>query len=117
MRTRYPDYPRKSDGDIPEPLCYELLRIWPEHGGAYIWDMNGMCISISCVTNIEGNEPLDDELEEWQKKFEWKPLNDRCDPTWDSETEQSAFDEHILFAALLVGAFLHELSFRVRWNT
>ena len=92
MNTHYPNYPRDSDGDIPEPLCYDLLRIWAEHGRAYLWDMNGVCISISYLTNQEGNEPLDLELEAWQSVYEGKPLTEHHDPKWDSEKEQIEFD-------------------------
>ena len=93
MTTRYPDYPRDEDGEIPEPLCYDLLRIRPEIGYAYIWDMNGVCITLSCVTNREDDEPLDIELEQWQSIYEFKPLDENHDPKWDSAEEQQKFDD------------------------
>lgn len=91
MNTPNPDYDRNQSSDIPKPLCYDLIRIWAEHAGAYMWDMNGVCIDLSCITNND-DEPLDRALEKWQKLYESKPLDPEYNPAWDSEDERARFD-------------------------
>ena len=92
MSSQFPDYPRDEDGDIPEPLCYECLRVWAEYGEAYLWDMSGVSISVSTVTGKEP-EPLDDEWMTWIGWYEGKPMNEECWPMWDSPEELRSFNE------------------------
>lgn len=88
----FPDYPRDEEDDIPESLCYDLLRIWPERGLDCLWDMNGCSISMSFLTQQKGDHPLDLEFERWQKRYDEKPMDADFFPIWDSDEEQIAFD-------------------------
>ena len=93
---RYPDYPLDERGEIPEPMCFDLLRVFADYGGAYLWDMNGVCTMVSEITHPGDDtftEPLDAEFEKWQKLYDEKPLDKTDYPLWDSKEEQIKFDE------------------------
>lgn len=88
----FPDYPRDEEDFIPEPLCYDALRIWPELGCGGLWDMNGYPISLSFLTQQKGEHPLDLAFERWQEHYDGKPVDADFFPIWDSEEEQIEFD-------------------------
>ena len=88
----FPDYPRESGGAIPEALCLDVIRIWPELGGAYLWDMNGASITVGCITGKD-DDPWDEKFSAWQDIFESKPLTDNADPQWKSDHERALFDQ------------------------
>ncbi len=101
---RYPNYPRDSAGIIPEPMACDVLRIMAEIGGGYLWDMNGMSISVSSLTDRDGEElaflkELDEQFCAWQDRYDSKPLDANHDLVWDSEDEQSTFDSEGLVLA------------------
>ena len=60
---RYPDYPRQADGLISESVCCDVVRVMADWGGAYFWDMNGVCITVSDVTGNEQDKLFDELLE------------------------------------------------------
>lgn len=45
------------------PFCYDALRVMPDYGLTYRWDMNGLSIDVGSVTGTL--EPLDAEFEAW----------------------------------------------------
>ena len=92
MDTLWPSYPRDASGDIPEPQCFDFLTIRAEHGGAYLWDMNGACITVGCVTG-DDRDPMDALLDAWQSEYEGKPLTPTDCAHWNSERERFEFDE------------------------
>ena len=92
MTKPYPDYPRNSDGGIPEAMCFDVIRIMPEVGGGYLWDMNGVCSTVGCITG-NYDEPWDLTFEAWMDIYDRKPLNDIFDPIWESEQERAHFEK------------------------
>lgn len=92
MSHSFPEYPRDEEHDIPKELCHDCLRVCAEYGHAYLWDMNGWSISVSCVSGKEP-EPLDDEWMEWAGWHEDKPMTEDCEPAWDSPEELERFNE------------------------
>ena len=101
---RYPNYPRDSTGFIPAPMAFDVLRIMAEIGGGYLWDMNGMSMTVSSVTEGDGEEleilrELDEQFCAWQDRYDSKPLDANHNLIWDSEDEQSTFDHDGLVLA------------------
>jgi len=94
MHPQFPDYPvDQAFGEIPESQCCDILCIWPEHGRAYLWDMNGCAISLEDVLGAVDWESLDDELPAWQELYEGVSIDydvesHNFDLIWSSE-EQS----------------------------
>jgi hypothetical protein len=86
---RYPNYPRDASGHIPEPQCFDCLKVMADLFASGLWDMNGASICVSSVTGKA--ESLDDEFEAWQDRFDSVPLDDNHDLIWQS-TEQEVFD-------------------------
>ena len=103
MDRNYPGYPRDDDGCIPEPDCYDILHIWPEHGRSYLWDMTGVAIGVTCVEDSPAAEALDEKFYDWQAFWESRPIREVPDwghfeLVWDSEQQQRDFDiagEHL----------------------
>jgi hypothetical protein len=92
MTKHYPDYPRNSNGEIPEVMCFDVIRIIPEVGGGYLWDMNGVCSTVGCITG-NYDEPWDLTFEAWMDIYNCKPLDDIFDPIWESEQERALFEK------------------------
>jgi hypothetical protein len=92
MSKLYPDYARNSEGEIPKEMCFDVLRIMPEVGGGYLWDMNGVCITVGCITEND-DEPWDLTFEAWMDIYDRKPLNDIFDPIWESDQERVLFEK------------------------
>jgi len=69
----------------------DTLKVMAELFSSGLWDMNGVGI---CVSSVTGNspEPLDDELQTWQDRFNEIPLDDNHDLIWLSVEEQETFD-------------------------
>jgi hypothetical protein len=98
LDRRYPAYPRGEDHCIPEPDCYDILHIWPEHGHSYLWDMTGVSINVTCIKDTPEARALDGELHAWQSIYENRPLQLNAewalhDPVWDSTEQQREFDQ------------------------
>ncbi|MGD9874875.1 MAG: hypothetical protein AB7T27_11505 [Kiritimatiellia bacterium] len=91
MNTHWPDYPLGPDGQIPEPLCYDVLMVWAEEWCcAYMWDMNGLPVY---VEELEGhNKELDQEFDDWQYRLTCQPVNEDHDRVWKSEEDRLAYD-------------------------
>ena len=90
--TLFPDYPRDYRGDIPAEMCFDVIRIFPEWGCAYLWDMNGVSSTVGDITGND-NDPWDDEFGAWQDIYESKPLTENADPVWESEQEKTDFEK------------------------
>lgn len=88
---RFPDYPRDPDDDIPEEMCLDVVRVWAEWGGAYLWDMNGCSCGVADITG-KTSEALDAEFEEWQSIYEGNKMDDKYDPIWNSDFKRLEFD-------------------------
>jgi len=89
----FPDYPRDSKRLIPEEMIFDVIRIFPEWGGHYLWDMNGVSSTVGSITG-DDSDPWDDFFESWQDIYENKPLTDNADPQWDSQEEYEKFRSH-----------------------
>jgi len=48
--------------DLPDELATKVLRIYPDFGGAYLWDLDGCCL---CVDFVGGTEEFDDRFTKW----------------------------------------------------
>lgn len=104
----FPDYPRNSKGEIPEAMCFDVIRIRPELGGGYLWDMNGAGCTVGCVTRND-DDPWDDTFEAWEDIYECKPLDENFDPQWESEKDREIFDKRGLeLAQRLFDFFEHK---------
>lgn len=102
----FPDYPRDSKGQIPEDRCFDVIRIWPEMGGAYLWDMNGTCCTVGCITGND-HDPCDDAFMAWQDIYECKPLTENADTQWESDQERKSFERQGLELAQRLFHFLN----------
>ena len=91
MTKRYPEYSRGSNGDIPEPLCYDYLDVFADHALGYLWDMNGVPVEVASVAGVSSH-PLDQRFEEWTAIYDSKPLDAHDFPKWGSDEERSRFD-------------------------
>jgi hypothetical protein len=87
----FPDYPRDSKGKIPDARCFDVIRIWPEWGGHYFWDMNGVSCTVGCFTGVD-SDPWDDLFAAWQDIYDSKPLTENADPQWNSVEERDVFE-------------------------
>ena len=50
-RQYFPEYPSNERGEIPEPMCFDVLRVFADYGGVYLWDMNGVPTMVSEITH------------------------------------------------------------------
>lgn len=103
----YPDYPRDSEGFIPEPFSKDFLTLVAEWNTPPIIDMNGFCSDVEGLTGVE-NEPLDAEFDAWSELPEFG--NAIPNPTWRSEEDRQAFDDLGLELALKLYEHLHGAS-------
>jgi len=115
MMKLFPDYLRNSEGDIPEEMCFDVIRIWPEWGGAYLWDMNGICSTVGSITGND-DDPWDDTFMAWQDLYERKPLTANADPQWKSEHERALFDHQGITLAQRLFDFFHQKRTVIYYN-
>ena len=56
--------------ELPDELAEKILRIFPDFGiggDAYLWDLNGVCIS---VEGVGGSEELARRFEKWANRWD-----------------------------------------------
>lgn len=89
---RFPDYSRQADGWIPESVCFDVVRVMADFGGAYLWDMNGVCITVADITGNDRDEPLDELLEKWSLIYDSNRIGQDGYPLWESEEAEAKFN-------------------------
>jgi hypothetical protein len=90
--------------DLPDELAGRVLRVFPDNGDSYLWDLNACCME---VVEIGGTESLEREFEAWARHW------DRCFDLRRMEVDKlklgaECFDEQGLLLARQLKRFVGE---------
>jgi len=84
--------------DLPDDLAEKVLRIFPDFGGAYLWDADGCCLG---VDSVGGTAEFDERFTKWA--IRWDHCTSTKTPVTDVATlaAESFDDQGLALAAEL----------------